>query len=88
MKGSLISHFAHFLHGSFRYSEEWLISREDLDANNEGAQFIHEYLKLITAGLTGDSISLLDVPVLMTKSPPFTNILEVCCIQYHNLFHF
>lgn len=78
MKGSLITHFAHYLHGSFQYSADWLISQNNLDANSAGAKFIHEYFKMLTAGMTGDSISLLDVPALMSKSQPFINVLEVC----------
>ena len=76
LKGSLITHFAHYLQGSFQYSADWLISQNNLDGNAEGPKFIHEYLKMLTAGMIGDSISLLDVPALMTKSPPFINVLE------------
>ena len=86
MKGSLITHFAHYLHGSFQYSADWLISQNNLDAGSAGAQFIHEYLKMLTAGMTGDSISLLDVPALMSKSQPFINVLEVCTQLLFNYF--
>ena len=88
MKGSLITHFAHYLHGSFQYSADWLISQNNLDANSAGAKFIHEYFKMLTAGMTGDSISLLDVPALMSKSQPFINVLEVPMYSINCNLHF
>ena len=76
LKGSLITHFASALGGSFKYDPEWMISKDVLDSSQESL-FVQNFLKSLTVSMTGESISLLDVPAMASASLPYNTPLNV-----------